>query len=68
MNDVTKPLAAQLIEQEPGLSEAFDEFETLQQELVQLLDFMGVRHVVVEIPPTGNADATLHGNVSGTSR
>ncbi len=68
MNELVRTLGAKALEHDPSLEGIFDEFDAAQQELVQLLDFMGVRHVAVEIPPAGNADATFHANVSGTGR
>lgn len=68
MNDLARSLAAKAIEKDPGLGRTFDEFEASQAELMQLLDLMGIRSVMVEIPPAGNADAFLYANVSGTDR
>lgn len=68
MNDLTRSLAAEAIDKDPTLAPTFDEFEALQGELAQLLEAMGIRQVMVEIPPQGNADAVLHAHVSGTNR
>jgi hypothetical protein len=68
MNELARRLMAETDRVEPNLAETFDQFEAYQAELDQLLDMMGTRSVIVEIPPAGNADATLRANVSGTDR
>lgn len=68
MNELARQAAAKVLQKEPELQELFEQFETDQEELDRLLDLMGAREVMVEIPPAGNANATLHANVSGTHR
>jgi hypothetical protein len=68
MNELIRTIASEALRKDPGLVQTFDDFEAAQEELIRLLDLMGVRHVVVEAPPAGNADATFHANLSDTNR
>lgn len=68
MNDLARQLAADLLQRDPQVAELFREFETSQEEFTQLLELMGVRQVVMEIPPAGNAEGLLRANVSRTDR
>lgn len=68
MNELVRRLMAETGQVDPVLAETFDQFEAYQAELDQLLDMMGTRSVMVEMPPAGNADAKLRANVSGTDR
>ena len=68
MNDVTRKIAGHQLDSDPSLVKTYEEFDESQKELDQLLELMGIRQVMVEVPPKGNADAVLHGNVSATDR
>lgn len=68
MNELARTLMAEAKQVDPMIAETFDQFEAYQAEFEQLLNLMGARSVMVEIPPTGNADARLRANVSGTDR
>lgn len=68
MNELARDTASDLLKKEPNLVKIFDEFLAVQEEFTRLLDLMGFRHVAVELPPAGNAEGPLHGNVSGSNR
>lgn len=68
MNELAQQAASELLKEEPGLANALDDFLAAQEEFTRMLDLMGFRHVAVELPPAGNAEGPLHGNVSGANR
>lgn len=68
MNKLARDTASDLLKKEPDLDKTFDEFLAVQEEYTRMLDLMGFRHVAVELPPAGNAEGPLHGNVSGSNR
>ncbi len=68
MNKLARETASDLLKKEPDLVKTFDEFSAAEEEFAQMLDLMGLRHVAVELPPAGNAEGSLHGNVSGSNR
>lgn len=68
MNDVIRQVASEALEKEPDLAKTIGDFEAAQEEFERLMGLIGFRHIAIEMPAAGNAEAILHASVSDTGR